>query len=107
MTLRNQHVKPEDLFFFGDHIIFWTKLQHFLRKSVMFKLAPDPLLVPGGTVFAPQKVPLSKISDDVIACSLWFAPPPIKNPGCAYGHNSTCLTVYLFRIRVHGNKNIK
>ena len=27
-------------------------------------------------IFAPQKVPLSKISDDVIACDLWFAPPP-------------------------------
>ena len=35
--------------------------------------------------FAPQKVPFSKISDDVIACDLWFAPPPIKNPGYAHG----------------------
>ena len=43
--------------FFGDHIIFRTKLQHFLRlfwtsqnrKSVIFELAPGPLLVPGGT----------------------------------------------------------
>ena len=25
-------------------------------------------------IFAPQKVPLLKISDDVIACNLWFAP---------------------------------
>ena len=57
MTLRNQCVKPEDLFFFGDHIIFRTKLQHFLRlfwtsqnrKFVIFELAPGPLLVPGGT----------------------------------------------------------
>ena len=33
-------------------------------------------------IFAPQKVPPSKLSDDVIACDLWFAPlPPIKNPG--------------------------
>ena len=54
MTLRNQHVRPEDLsfffffadhlnstgktvrisvmtFFFGDHIIIRTKLRHFLR----------------------------------------------------------------------------
>ena len=27
-------------------------------------------------IFAPQKVPLSKTSDDVIAGSMWFAPPP-------------------------------
>ena len=42
-------------------------------------------------VFAPQKVPFSKISDDVIACDLWFGPPPppIKNPGYAYDGNLT------------------
>ena len=34
-------------------------------------------------IFAPQKVPFFKISDDVIACDLWFG-PPIKNPGYAY-----------------------
>ena len=35
-------------------------------------------------IFAPQKVPLLKISDDLIACDLWFAPlPPIKNPANA------------------------
>ena len=39
-------------------------------------------------IFAPQKVPFLKISDDVIACDLRFGPPPIKNPGYAYGgHN--------------------
>ena len=26
--------------------------------------------------FVTQKVSLAKISDDVIACNLWFAPPP-------------------------------
>ena len=35
-------------------------------------------------ISAPQKVTFSKISDDVIACDLWFGPPPIKNPGYAY-----------------------
>ena len=35
-------------------------------------------------IFAPQKITFSKISDDVIACDLWFGPPPIKNPGYAY-----------------------
>ena len=44
-------------FFVADHIIFWTKSQHFLflfwtsqnRKSVIFELAPGPLLLSGGT----------------------------------------------------------
>ena len=31
-------------------------------------------------VFTPQQIPLSKISDDVFACDLWFGPTPIKNP---------------------------
>ena len=69
-TLRNQHVRPEELFFFKDHlistgktvrisektfffrdhIIIRTKMRHFLhlfwssqnRKSVIFELAPGP-----------------------------------------------------------------
>ena len=33
-------------------------------------------------IFAPTKNFFFKISDDVIACDLWFAaPPPSKNPG--------------------------
>ena len=35
-------------------------------------------------IFVPQKVPLSKMFDDVITCHLWFYPTPIKNPGYAY-----------------------
>ena len=36
-------------------------------------------------IFAPQKVPQLEISDDLIACDLWFAPlPPIKNPANTY-----------------------
>ena len=65
MTLRNQHVRSEDrFFFFGDHlfsnaktvrilvktIIIRAKLRHSLRlfwssqnrKSVIFELAPGP-----------------------------------------------------------------
>ena len=88
MTLRNQHVKPEDLFFFffwrtpnfdrknrlnfgknlfcffleitsffGPYIIFRTKL-----KSVIFELAPGPLLVSGGTVAIKQKTNFSIIN---------------------------------------------
>ena len=30
-------------------------------------------------IFAPQKVPLLKISDDVIACNLWFGSPQSKS----------------------------
>ena len=29
-------------------------------------------------IFAPQKLPFLKITDDVVACDLWFGPPPIK-----------------------------
>ena len=35
-------------------------------------------------IFAPTKNSSFEVSDDVIACDLWFAPPPIKNPGYAY-----------------------
>ena len=45
------------------------------------------LLIFQSTIFLSHKkfVPLSKISDDVFTCDLWFAPPPpIKNPGYAY-----------------------
>ena len=35
-------------------------------------------------IFAPQTLPFLKKFDDVIACDLWFGPPPIKNPGYAY-----------------------
>ena len=38
-------------------------------------------------IFAPQKLPLLKISDDVIERNLWFGPLPIKNLGYAYGYN--------------------
>ena len=30
---------------------------------------------------------LLKISDDVIACHLWFGSPPIKNPGYTNDYN--------------------
>ena len=35
-------------------------------------------------MFVPQKLPLWKNLDDVIAYDLWFRPPPIKNSGYAY-----------------------
>ena len=58
-------------FFFEDHIMFRTKLQHFLRlfwtsqnrKSVIFELAPGPLSVPRATDsqhLSPSKLNLHK-----------------------------------------------
>ena len=40
--------------------------------------------LPFNDTLTQQKVPLSKISDDVIACDLWFGPLPVKNPSYAY-----------------------
>ena len=66
-------------------------------KFYLLVFAPSPFIkilvkchqaaasdLPFHDIFAPQKVPFSKISDDVIACDLWFGPPPIKNPAYAY-----------------------
>ena len=38
-------------------------------------------------ILAPTKNSFFKVSDDVNASDLWFAPPPIKNPVYAYGLN--------------------
>ena len=35
-------------------------------------------------IFAFTKNSSLEVSDDVIACDLWFGPPPIKIPGFAY-----------------------
>ena len=43
--------------------------------------------IPLPNIITPQKFPLLKISDGVIACDLWFGPTPIKNHGYAYGDN--------------------
>ena len=57
-------------------------------KNVIFKIKIVPISaaseLPFYDIFATQTVPLSKISDDVIACDLWFCPPPIKTSGYAY-----------------------
>ena len=42
-------------------------------------------------MFVSQKVPLSKIYDDDIACDLWFGPPQSKNltkPMVTYKNNN-------------------
>ena len=43
--------------------------------------------LPFHDIFAPQKRSLLKISEEVIACNLWFRPVPIKTLGYAYGCN--------------------
>ena len=50
--------------------------------------------IPIYNIFVPQKVPFSKVSDDVIPCDLWFAPHPIKNPGYA------CAPKYCYGIEI-------
>ena len=52
--------------------------------------------LPFYNIFAPQKVPFLKISDDLIACDLWFGPPPppIKNAGyAAYAYARYGITI--------------
>ena len=39
--------------------------------------------LPSYDIFVPQKIPLLKIVDDVIACDFWFGSPSIKNSGYA------------------------
>ena len=62
-------------------------------------------------IFVPQKVPLLKISEDVVACDWWFAPPPfkgpIKNPGNAYGGNGYLLQEYLDSNPMISPSNVK
>ena len=48
-------------------------------------------------VFAQPKNSSFEVSDDVIACDLWFGPPPpIKNPGNAYDSGSRFSTCFFF-----------
>ena len=68
---------------------------HFL--TINFRSSFTEILVKGQqattsdfqfyNIFARQKVPFLKISDDVVACDLWFGHPQIKNLGYAYGLN--------------------
>ena len=52
------------------------------------KQSATALDLPFNDIFAPQKVPLLKIFDDVIACYLWFAPSPqLKILATPYGYN--------------------
>ena len=46
-------------------------------------------------MFAPQKVPFSKISDDAIACDLWFGPPPPPPP-----KQKSCLRLYFNNAKI-------
>ena len=46
-------------------------------------------------IFAPPKNSSFEVSDDDIACDLWFT-PPIKNPGYAYDSGSRFSTCFFF-----------
>ena len=71
-----------------------SKLDFYTFQQLVFALSiyQNPGKVPSGYGFrssilrylCPTKITVSKISDDVIACDLWFGSPPIKNPGYAY-----------------------
>ena len=52
---------------------FWFKCQQAMALNLPFY-----------DIFALQKVPALKNSDDGIACDLWLGPLPNKNPGYAY-----------------------
>ena len=48
-------------------------------------------------IVSPPKSSSFEVSDDVIACDLWFAPPPpppIKNPGYTYNSGSRFSTCF-------------
>ena len=50
----------------------------------------------------PHKKFFLKISDDVNACDLWFAPlPPIKNPGYAYAQTLVLVKRLIVRSYVY------
>ena len=71
------------------HIESAQNLVSFIDVYFCFSLLLA-LDLPFYDIFAPQKVPLLKISDDVITCNMWFAPPTpaIKNPVYTYGNLS-------------------
>ena len=63
---------------------FWFKPSPFRKLSVKCQTRPRLLIFHSIRYICPTKIPLSKISNDFIACDFCFAPPPpIKNPGYA------------------------
>ena len=56
----------------------------WLRASTQATASDFPIY----NIFVPQKVPLSKISEDVITCDL--VPPPTKHPGYIYAPGCAC-----------------
>ena len=64
-----------------------SKLDFYTFQQLVFALSTKILAkchqatasdLPFYDIFAPQKISFSKISDDVIACNLWFGPPQSK-----------------------------
>ena len=72
------------LFIFGLSLLPIAK--SWLRANTQATASDLPIY----NIFVPLKVPLSKISEDVITCDLV---PPIKNPGYIYTLGRTCTPV--------------
>ena len=59
-------------FYTFQQLVFALSLYQILAKCHQATASDLPFY----DIFAPQKITFSKISDDVIACDLWFGPPP-------------------------------
>ena len=70
-----------EIFIFGLSPL--PKAKSWLRANTQTTTSDLPIY----NIFVPQKVPLSKIFEDVITCDLV---PPIKNPGYTYATGRTC-----------------
>ena len=93
------HTPVSDTFEYTSLLNMSSKLDFYTFQQLVFALSLYQILakchqatasdLPFYDIFAPQKITFSKISDDVIACDLWFGspPPPIKNPGYACAQN--------------------
>ena len=75
-----------DTFEYSSLLNTSSKLDFYTFQQLVFALFFTKILakchqatasdLPFYDIFAPQKITFSKISDDVIACDLWFGPPP-------------------------------
>ena len=52
-----------------------TRFLRCYKIIVNYQTPATALDLPFYNIFAPQKMPLLKISDDIIACNLWFCHP--------------------------------
>ena len=82
------HTPVSDTFEYTSLLNTSSKLDFYTFQQLVFALSFTKILakchqatasdLPLYDIFAPQKITFSKISDDVIACDLWFGPPQSK-----------------------------